>query len=172
MRSEDEAEYREYVTNRLTAMRYFAYLSCGDWQQAEDTVQIAFEKLYVKWSRARGAANLDAYTRRVVVNSLINERRRGWFRRERPHAEPREPAAADPDRAEDRMSLLAALSRLPLRERTAVVLRFWEDQSVEATAHAMGCSVSTVKKQTARGLRTLRELLSDLVVEDLEGVNP
>lgn len=170
MRSEHEAEYREYVTTRLTAMRYFAFLSCGDWQHAEDTVQIAFEKLYVKWSRARGAANLDAYTRRVVVNSMINERRRGWFRRERPHAEPLEPPAAAPDRAEDRMSLLAALSHLPLRERTAVVLRFWEDQSVEATAHAMGCSVSTVKKQTARGLRTLRGLLTESIHERIEGI--
>jgi DNA-directed RNA polymerase specialized sigma24 family protein len=42
-----------------------------------------------------------------------------------------------------------------------LVLRFWEDQSVEATAAALGCSIGTVKSQTSRGLGTMRRILAD-----------
>ena len=167
MRKQQEAEYIEYVTARLEPMRYFAYLSCGDWQRAEDAVQTAFEKLYVAWNRPSRAA-LDAYTRRIIVRTLINERRRGWFRRERPSQALPETAVAASDPA-DRLSLVEALGRLTVRQRTTVVLRFWEDLPVEQTAQIMNCSASTVKSQTARALARLRELLNDTTPELAEG---
>ncbi len=50
---------------------------------------------------------------------------------------------------------------MPPRQRAAIVLRFYEDLSEADTAKAMGCSVGTVKSQTAKGLARLRELLGD-----------
>jgi RNA polymerase sigma factor (sigma-70 family) len=59
------------------------------------------------------------------------------------------------------MVLMSALAALPARQRAVVVLRFWEDQSIEQCAEALGCSEGTVKSQAARGLQTLRNLLGD-----------
>lgn len=163
MRPAQEAEYRDYVSVKLEPMRYFAYLSCGDWHRAEDAVQIAFEKLYSAWGRA-ARESLDAYTRKIIVNTVINEHRRAWFRRERPFAElPEFSRTATEDNHAERLSLLDALSVLSERRRVTLVLRFWEDLSVEQTAQIMGCSESTVKSQTARGLQTLRGLLTESI---------
>jgi DNA-directed RNA polymerase specialized sigma24 family protein len=57
--------------------------------------------------------------------------------------------------------LLSALAQLPLNRRAVLVLRFWEDQSVEATAEAMGISGSAVKSLTQRALAELRGVLRD-----------
>lgn len=56
----------------------------------------------------------------------------------------------------NRAQLLDLLDGLPPRRRAAVVLRFYLDLPVEETAEILGCSVGTVKSQTARGLDTLR----------------
>jgi RNA polymerase sigma factor (sigma-70 family) len=62
---------------------------------------------------------------------------------------------------EDRLVLLRALAQVPPRQRAVLVLRYWEDLSVEAAAEVLGCTPGTVKSQSARGLRTLRDQLSD-----------
>ena len=54
--------------------------------------------------------------------------------------------------------LIRLLRALPPRQRTAVVLRYWEELTEAETARAMGCSAGTVKAATSRGLRRLREL--------------
>jgi RNA polymerase sigma factor (sigma-70 family) len=56
----------------------------------------------------------------------------------------------------DRALLLGALAELPARQRACVVLRYYEDLSVETVARTLGCRPGTVKSQTARGLETLR----------------
>jgi DNA-directed RNA polymerase specialized sigma24 family protein len=58
--------------------------------------------------------------------------------------------------AGERDALVAALRALPAGQRAVVVLRFWEDQSVQETARLLGCSAGTVKSQSARGLAALR----------------
>ncbi|HZE41409.1 MAG TPA: SigE family RNA polymerase sigma factor [Stackebrandtia sp.] len=166
MRPEHKADYREYVVANLDRMRRFAYLSCGDWHRAEDAVQIAFVKLYAAWKRA-SATSLDAYTRRIVVNTLIDQYRRSWLRREKPREVlPDRPVSDD---STDRLTVLNALSQLPMRQRATVVLRYWEDMSVEQTAQVMRCSTNTVKTQTQRGLRALRALLTESIPESAEG---
>jgi RNA polymerase sigma-70 factor (sigma-E family) len=159
MRPDEEAEYREYVAARLRPLHRLAYLVCGDWHRAEDAVQVALTKLYLHWSRARRSAT-DAYVRRMVVNALHDMYRRSWTRREHPHDTVPEPEPANRTGASDeRLVVLAALAKLPLRRRATLVLRFWEDLSVEETAQVMGCSTATVKSQTTRGLEALRGLL-------------
>ena len=55
--------------------------------------------------------------------------------------------------------LLEALANVPPRQRAVLVLRYWEDLSVETTAEILGCSTGTVKSQSARGLAAMRHLL-------------
>jgi RNA polymerase sigma factor (sigma-70 family) len=104
---------------------------------------------------------VDAYVRRVVLTTVVDERRRGWSRREAPSAGvPDQGSVADPAGAStERLAILAALAQLAPRQRAVLVLRFWEDLAVEQVAAVLGCSEGTVKSQTARGLERLRLLL-------------
>jgi RNA polymerase sigma factor (sigma-70 family) len=60
-----------------------------------------------------------------------------------------------------RVTLLDALAELPERDRAIVVLRYWEDNSVETVADVLRVSVSVVKTQSARSLARLRNRLGD-----------
>lgn len=169
MPPEQEAAYCEFVAARLQPLHRFAYLVCGDWHRAEDAVQVALTKLYLEWSRA-DRVSTDAYARRMVVNALHDVHRRSWFKRERSHSPMPDPELPAPAGASDeRLVVLAALAKLPIRRRATLVLRFWEDLSVEQTAELMGCSTATVKSQTARALDTLRGLLPHPTSEHVEG---
>jgi RNA polymerase sigma-70 factor (sigma-E family) len=161
MRADEETEFRQYVAARADRLRRFAYLCCGDWHRAEDAVQSAFIKLYGVWA-GKSPDSIDRYVRRVVTNILIDEHRRGWFRRERAsHLVPDRPVPDTSESSVETLTIMSALARLPRRQRAVVVLRFWEDLSVEQVSEILRCSTGTVKSQSSRGLRTLRALLAD-----------
>jgi RNA polymerase sigma-70 factor (sigma-E family) len=155
-----ETAFAEYFAARSDAMRGTAYLLCGDWHRAEDLVQTAFTKLYLSWNRVSRHDALDGYLRKTLVRTFLDQRRRGWWRRERvtdtgAPAEQPGPASSP----EDRLVLLEALARIPPRQRAVLVLRYWEDLSIEDTAVVLDCATGTVKSQAAKGLQALRELL-------------
>ena len=62
-----------------------------------------------------------------------------------------------------RQDLWAALGRLPRGQRAVVVLRYFEDLTEADTARLLGCSVGTVKSQTARAFTRLR--IDDALLE-------
>ncbi|MEV4578243.1 SigE family RNA polymerase sigma factor [Nonomuraea jabiensis] len=153
-----DEEYTAYVSGRLSWLRKIAYPLCQDWHRADDLVQTAITRLYVKWRQARAADDLDAYVRTMLVRVFLAEQRRSWFSRVRltPTLSDRPAEGGDRDLV---MDVNRALAAVPARQRATLVLRFHCDLSVEQTAHALGCSTGTVKSQTARGLATLRSLL-------------
>ncbi|TYB69253.1 SigE family RNA polymerase sigma factor [Nonomuraea sp. PA05] len=155
-----DEEYTTYVRGRLSWLRKIAYSLCQDWHRADDLVQTAITRLYVKWRRARAADDLDAYVRVVLIRVFLAEQRKGWFSRVRlaPATSHQPVEHGDRDTA---MDLRRALAAVPPRQRATLVLRFHCDLSVEQTAHALGCSTGTVKSQTARGLATLRAMLGE-----------
>ena len=67
--------------------------------------------------------------------------------------------------------MLEALRRLPPRQRSVVVLRYYEDLSVAETADALGCSAGTVKSQTFEAFAKLRVLLGDAVSPETLGAH-
>jgi len=75
-----------------------------------------------------------------------------------------EPASPTDDAAL-RLAVRSALDTLPPRARAVVVLRFWEDLTVEQTADALGVSAGTVKSQTSRAIAILRQRLGAAVGE-------
>jgi RNA polymerase sigma-70 factor (sigma-E family) len=158
MRDRDTA-FTEYFAARSGAMRSTAFLLCGDWHRSEDLVQVAFTKLYLHWNRVVRHEALDPYVRQVLIRTYIDDGRKAWWRREQPQAAAHE-RIAQPDPSDDRVMLVRALASVPLRQRAVLVLRYWEDLSVEETAAALRCSPGTVKSQAARGLATLRDLIS------------
>jgi RNA polymerase sigma-70 factor (sigma-E family) len=163
--SDRDMAFSEYFAARSSAMRSTAFLLCGDWHRAEDLVQTAFTKLYLHWNRVLRHESLDPYVRQVLVRTFIDDGRRGWRRREHPH-ETLVEHAAPPSRSDDRLALLQALGGVPARQRAVLVLRYWEDMSIEETAAALRCSPGTVKSQAARGLATLRTLMTEPVTAD------
>jgi RNA polymerase sigma-70 factor (sigma-E family) len=160
MRRQVEEELRVFVAARYPHLRRTAYLLCGDWHRADDLVQTALARVVVA-ARRRVVDNLDAYARTTLLRTFLDDNRRLWRRRERSSPEPWDQAAPtqDPTVA---LTVLAALRSLPPRQRAVVVLRYWEDRSVEETAAALGINTGTVKSQCAKALATLRQALADL----------
>lgn len=157
-----DAEFTEYLAARQAALLRTAYLVCGDRDQAEDVLQTALAKLYLSWDKVRDRGAIDAYVRRIVVNETTSAWRRSWHRRER--ATDRLPeTAVHHDRYDDGGSaaLWDVVRSLPPRARAVVVLRYYEQLSEAETAQTLGISVGTVKSQSNRALRMLRERTPD-----------
>ena len=146
-------EYREFVCSRSAPLVQLAFWMTGSWHDAEDIVQDALAKAYVRWP---GIENPEAYIRRVVVNHCRDKFRRR--RRETLLAEPpdRPAAAAGVEAVIARRALVAALASLPARQRAVVVLRYCLDWPEADVATALGCSAGTVKSQAAKALAKLR----------------
>jgi RNA polymerase sigma-70 factor (sigma-E family) len=161
-RRRDDEQYVDFVNASQHRLRRTAYLMTGDWQLAADATQEALLRVYVAWPRLERAGGLPTYARRAVVSAVIDQSRRPWRREE-----PAEIDLATPDRSRmedhvsDREMLLAGLRALPPRQRACVVLRYFDQMSVEETADAMRCSPGTVKSQTSRGLDTLRAIFEE-----------
>jgi RNA polymerase sigma-70 factor (sigma-E family) len=156
-----DGEFAAFVHARRAALvRLATLLAAGDEHLAEDLVQTALTRLYVAWWRVEKDQGPEAYARRILVNTLVDERRRPWRRSETSRADlPEQPSGAvDIENADE---VRRALAELGPRMRAAVVLRHWLGYDVAECAHLLGCSEGTVKSQTARGLDRLRDLLSD-----------
>ena len=134
--------------------------------QAEDLTQTAFAKLYAAWPRLREPAAAEAYLRLTLTRTFLDDNRRGWRREQATETVP-EPAAGptSADGTDDRIVLMTALARVSPRQRACVVLRYFDDLSVEDVAEVLRCSTGTVKSNTSRGLDTLRRLLADDAAE-------
>jgi len=159
-------EFTEYAAARAGRLRDTAYLMCGDWHQAQDLTQAALARVFVAWERIQRRDNVDAYARTVLLRELLNERRRRRST-ERPVANVPE-VAARPDETALRVTLVDALRRLPPNRRAVIVLRYWDDQSVDAVADIMGITAVAVKSLTVRALAELRSVLGN----DLTTANP
>jgi RNA polymerase sigma-70 factor (sigma-E family) len=132
-----------------------AYLVTGDRALAEDIVQEAFVRLYGRFRDLRNPDAFDVYLRRTVVNLANSHFRHRKVERKHEPAIASEPSSEAPDLGE-RDELWTVLQSLPERQRTAIVLRFYEDLSEVSTAEVMGCPVGTVKSLVSRGLASLR----------------
>lgn len=155
-----DEEFTEYVAQRRAQLYRAAYLLCGNQHRAEDIVQTALMKLYCAWPRARRTDSVDAYVRRILVNSHIDDTRRPW--RREVAGRPIDRPAPEDLALEDADELWRALRGLPPGQRRVVVLRHYWGLSVEEAAADLGVSPGTVKSQTSAALAALRgALLSD-----------
>lgn len=160
--SRDPDGFREFVEARSGPLLRTAWMITGDAASAEDLLQTALARTWPHWGRV-ASGHPDAYVRRVMVRTHLSWRSRRWSQ-ERPTDltldRPGDPEVVDEAGAvDDRVVLAAALAALPPRQRLAVVLRYFDDLSVETVAGLMGSTTGTVKSQSAKGLAKLRVAL-------------
>jgi RNA polymerase sigma-70 factor (sigma-E family) len=158
---ERDDEFVTFVRDAQPRLCRVAYLVCGNWHLAEDTVQASLVKLYLNWDRVDRESGPWSYARRTVINAAIDESRRPW-RRERATDVLPDIAAASPSALDD--SVVEALAELPRAQRAVVVLRYIEDLDVDTVAHVLGLPSGTVKSHAARGLTSLRARLAPAAV--------
>ena len=164
-RERQDAEFTEYALARAGRLRETAYLLCGDWHRAQDLVQTTLARVYVAWPRIERAEAVDAYARRVLTNEFLGDRRRRSSTERITDDLPERPVRAE--QHELRLTLLEALGRLSPARRAVVVLRYWEDHSVETVAEMLGMSASAVKSASLRALAELRSLLGAEFLADV-----
>src|SRR5262250_3704232 len=154
-----DGDFDQFVRDASPGLLRTAYLLTGDRGHAEDIVQTALLQVARKWRRIRGEP--APYARRAVVN-LAKNHRRDRFRRPHESTATVEASYAPPE-ADVLLQqvLLPAVMDLPVRQRAVLVLRYFQDLSVEQTAAALDCSIGTVKSQTHHGLNKLRKALGD-----------
>ena len=156
------------LTERLTPRAFWlAYRLTGDRAEAEDIAQEAMVRL---WRMAPdwepGKAKVSTWVYRVVTNLCLDHKRR---RKGRDGAledapEPLDEAPSVPEQMQDKARSAAlqwALDQMPDRQRLAVVLRHLQDLPNPRIAEVMEISVEAVESLTARGKRTLTQLLRD-----------
>ena len=159
MRSaETEVSFEDFVRARTGSLLRTALLLTGQRAEAEDLVQIALERAYRHWPRICRSEGPERYVRKILARASAERWRRLARRPERamPAAEHGPVEQDRTNEIADRDYLLRALAALPPRQRAVVVLRYFDDLSEAETAQMLGCSLGTVKSQTARGLARLR----------------
>jgi RNA polymerase sigma-70 factor (sigma-E family) len=150
----DEA-FSSFVAIAGPDLLRFAYLTCGDADDAADLTQEALAAAYVRWNRIERLDSPAAYVRKIIVNKHISAWRRNRSRS----------TALDDDTAiitditqevDDRWTTAQLVRSLPVKQRAAVILRYFADYSDDEIAEALNCSASTVRSQIARALQRLR----------------
>ena len=152
-----DAEFKEFFEAEFRPLRRLGYLLTGDWAEAEDLAQEAMVRTYRAWGSIRDRDRPGAYARSVLVN-----RRRSLLRRSmvaQKHAETLRSDEFAPSLGDDGLILWEAIRALPARQRSAVVLRFYEDLSEQEIANILDAPVGTVKSLVHRGVGKLRERL-------------
>jgi RNA polymerase sigma-70 factor (sigma-E family) len=162
--SADGAVTELYEAHALGMIR-LAHIMLGDRQSAEDVVQDAFCGLYRRWPNLADPASAVHYVRSAVLN-----RCRSVLRRRTSSSAPHDltgrsavvgSAESTVLTGEERREVMAALRRLPARQREALVLRFYLDLSAEDAAITMGISASSVRSATHRALAALGRMLQE-----------
>lgn len=161
-----DTEYAEFAATRAGHLyRSACLLTGGDTHLAEDLVQETLSRMYTVWRRpgrlfgGRAVENPAGYAQGVLYRQFVDHHRRRSAA-ERPVAEFPDLPGPEGDRTL-RMTLLRALAELPLRDRAVLVLRYWEDVSVEQTAEILRCGPGAVRTRSSRALARLRVLLGD-----------
>lgn len=148
----------DFVRARSSALLRFAYLLTGNQAQAEDLVQEALAIVCLKAGQLEHEVALESYVRTVMTRTHLSwRRRRSWRELFQEEPEERPVMGSVEDAVVGHETLWPLVQKLPPRQRTVVVLRFYEDLPEAAIAEAMGVSVGTVKSQLHAALANLRK---------------
>ncbi|HZX53368.1 MAG TPA: SigE family RNA polymerase sigma factor [Ilumatobacteraceae bacterium] len=151
--------FAAFVQHGSAGLARTAFLLTADRHLAEDLLQATLAKVADRWSRIAATGDPTPYVRKVMLHTAISWRRRLW-NGELPTETMPEMATPDHDGSAADERLRRAMAQIAPRQRAALVLRYYDDLSEAETAAALGCSLGTVKSQTAKGLARLRTLMA------------
>lgn len=150
------------VAERGDALARYAYVLCGDPDDAADLVQSGLVATFGRLRNGFAIDRAEAYVRKAIASAYIDRGRRASRWRATAHlhveAEAIEPSDDGSDRRIDLKQQLAGLSP---RERACVVLRYYGDQKVDDIAAELGISSGAVKRYLSDGLAKLATALTD-----------
>jgi RNA polymerase sigma-70 factor (sigma-E family) len=161
-----DQDFADFVAQSSPRLVTIARLMCGDRHLAEDLVQGALARCYLKWSRITRSDEPFAYVRQSVVNAYLSRlRTRPWLERSMADTDDR-PLSDGTAQVDVRIVLHKALATLSPRQRAIVVLRYFEDLTERETAAELGISVGTVKSTAHQALARMRidPDIGDLVI--------
>jgi RNA polymerase sigma-70 factor (sigma-E family) len=152
-----EDEFALFVEARERALQRTAWMLTGDWALAEDLVQTALARSWLRWERIIRRDDPEIYVRRAMINTWLTWRRRSW-RGETASAELPDNAAPGDLAAEvaARDTVRQVLAKLTDKQRAVLVLRVVDDLSEAQVAAVTGCAVGTVKSTLSQVLAKLR----------------
>lgn len=160
--SADEAVANLYAAHWRSLVRLAALLM-GETASAEEVVADAFVALHRRWGRLQDPQAAFGYLRTSVVNGSRSVRRHRDV--EVRYRQPSAPAPAGPEesavQADEDARVMAALRRLPRRQQEVLVLRYYAEASEAEIAEALGISRGAVKSHASRGVRALRDALTE-----------
>lgn len=158
-------EFQWLFATEYPAVLRTVWLVLRDRARAEDIAQDAFEQLLLHWEKVRNYDSPETWVRRVALRRAAQ-----WVRREH-RLTPRLRLAAQPEIAGEPElpdpGLLAAVRDLPMRQRAAVVLFYFEDRPMTEIAQILDCSPATGWVHLHRARRRLAEQLGEEMVSDV-----
>jgi len=168
----DVAAYRELVRRYAAKLSRFAARLLRDATEAEDIVQETFLRLWQRASEYEPKARVTTWLHRITHNLAVDRLR---ARRTQPLPDDEEmPTSARQatllDEKRRVVALEAALSALPERQASAIVLVHLHGLTGAEAAEVLGVGVEAVESLLSRGRRALRSELSGL--EKAEGSAP
>jgi RNA polymerase sigma-70 factor (ECF subfamily) len=158
---EAELEYAWFFRAEFPMVLRTVFLILGDKGKAEDVTQEAFIQLLSHWRKISRYERPDAWVRRVAIRLAVKAQKRERMRAvlERDTSGPQGPKAPDVD-------LANALRQLPLKQRTCVLLFYYEDRPIAEIVDILGISEGAVKVHLHRARERLAALLGEEVDED------
>ena len=155
MDSGTDASFGDFVAARSRHLLHAAHLLTGDRHRAEDLLQTALTRAYLRWDRI-DSDDPEGYVRRTMINAHTDWWRRKPWREQSTDALPETPGPDESASYDARDAVLSALATLSPRQRAVVVLRYYEGMSEAEIADALGCSAGTVKSAASRAMAKLR----------------
>jgi len=155
----DQHEFEKFYAAARDDCLRVVLISVGDRQLAEDLVADAFTRAWMSWPKVREHPAPHAWVVRTALNTRVS-----WWRRRRREVAlgSHEAVAADSHDPGLDSSLIAALRRLPAKQRAVIVLRLLLDLDTATTAQTLGMPGGTVASYLHRGLAALRRDLPAL----------
>lgn len=152
--------FDEFVRTRSAALSRFAKVLCVDRGTTEDVLQEVLLRAHARWAEIARLDRPETYVRRMIVNEYLSWRRK-WARLVPQATLPEAGSEPDPaGRLADRAQLVGEIARLPRRQRTVLVMRYYGGMTDAEIASDLGCSEGTVRSHLSRALASLRVQIS------------